>query len=193
MEVRKFATNAMNMNLPFTEGATDSQFAQQLIDFVQRDNQLAALAAKDLAGCVVVSRTVGPNVDPNKWLPKYKLVEDVFTLKQADWNREERYYDLKMLPEEKKNHFMPESDWPGICNMVYDALTIAEATGGGTLCEKETKISGNGVKAKMSRDIMAAVSIKLTGRYPVDQGGQKATKTEVAWAKDYKPCRSTTK
>jgi hypothetical protein len=193
--VRKFATNAMNMNLPFTEGATDSVFAQQLIDFVKRDNQLAALSAPDLAACVVVSRTVGPNVDQSKHLPNYKLIEDPgsFTLKKADWNREERFYDLKLLPEAKKNQYMPESDWPGICNMVFEALTIAEATGGGIMCEKETKITGKGVKAVMSRDIMAAVSIKLTGRYPADQGGQQATKTELAWAQDYKPCRSAAK
>ena len=84
---------------------------------------------------------------------------------------------------------MPESDWPAICNMVFEALTIAEATGGGVMCEAETKITGNGVKAVMSRHIMAAVSIKLTGRYPADQGGKKATASEQAWAKDYKPCR----
>ena len=147
IEVRKFATNAMNLNLPFTEGATDSLFAQQLIDFVKRDNQLAALSTPDLAACVVISRTVGPNVDQSKHLPNYKLIEDPgsFTLKKDDWNREERFYDLDLLPEAKKNPCMPESDWPGLCNMVFEALTIAVRPLVGVSCaRRRPKSRGEG-------------------------------------------------
>ena len=42
----------------------------------------------------------------------------------------------------------------------------------------------------MSRDIMNAVSIKWTGCYPLDMGGQQASAADKSWAKDYKPCRT---
>jgi hypothetical protein len=98
MEVRKFATNALNANLNFTASATTAEFAQQLITFVRKDNNLAAIAAKDLAATVVVARTVGPARNMEKYLPNWKLIEDQFTLMQKDHNREERYCDLNQLP-----------------------------------------------------------------------------------------------
>ena len=89
--------------------------------------------------------------------------------------------------------FMPEKDWAPLCNMVFEALTIAEATGGGAMLEKEKLIHGKGTKARMSRDMIASVVIKQTGFWPNDQGGTKASEEDIKWAQNYKPCRDTTK
>jgi hypothetical protein len=83
---------------------------------------------------------------------------------------------------------MAESEWFAICNLVFDTLTIAESTGYGCSIEVETSPFGNGKRAKMSRDIMSAVSIKKTGCYPRHLGGQPASPADKSWAKDYTPC-----
>jgi hypothetical protein len=190
IEVRKLATNCINLNLPLTVKATSPEFAQQCVALVKRDNKLQSFSTPDLLKCVVNARTMGPLYDLTKWLPNYRLVEDDsnFTLKSTDWGREEQYYDLSRLPAEKQHQFMAESEWFAICNLVFDTLTIAESTGYGCSIEVETSLVGNGKKAKMSRDIMSAVSIKKTGCYPRHLGGQPASPADKSWAKDYTPC-----
>jgi hypothetical protein len=69
-----------------------------------------------------------------------------------------------------------------------EALTIAEATGGGI--QTDMSISKGEGKAGMCRDLVATVSIKRTGRYPANLGGKEATEAERAWAQNYKPRRS---
>jgi hypothetical protein len=190
IEVRKFATNALNANLNFTASATVAEFAQQPIDFVRKDNHLAAIAAKDLAATVVVARTVGPARDMQKYLPNYKLVQDQFTLMQKDWNREERYCDLNQLPAVKEDYIMPEKEWAPLCNMIYSVLTIAEATGAGTLEEKKNGPMGKGRKQELAKNMTTAITIKETGRYPMNhwKKGRKVSEEDKKWAAEWKPC-----
>ena len=47
-EVRKLATNCMNLNLPLTEEATSSEFALQCVSLVKGDNRMWSFSTPDL-------------------------------------------------------------------------------------------------------------------------------------------------
>jgi hypothetical protein len=48
IEVRKLATNCMNLNLPLTEEATSSEFALQCVSLVKGDNRMRSFSTPDL-------------------------------------------------------------------------------------------------------------------------------------------------
>jgi hypothetical protein len=85
---------------------------------------------------------------------------------------------------------MPEKEWPAVCNMLYDVLTIAEATGDGTLEEKKQGHMGKGKKQELANNMILAVTIKKTGRYPMNhrKHGSKVSEADKKWAAEWKPC-----
>ena len=179
------ATNIAMHNFPFTAD-WNANTIEQLRTFLSVDNKYASFGTPELE----LTRSSKPLVKPDKpqaWEMYILDDPDQLTLRPNDVGRLESFYAYDKLPPACTGNPMPQSEWPNIMNLIFEALTFTEAAGGGAMMASRL---GSGAKAALAQQMMDITSVRETRKW---SNGKQASDRDYAYACSFKPYPNATR
>jgi hypothetical protein len=197
VEIRKLATGLQSLaaaSLTLGENDSLAHMVEEIKHYITLENREASISmdnineAKELRPIINPKKPINPGTGSEKYLPNWKIRTGdkscpTFTLNSKDVGREVRVINFRKLPTKVYFSRMKAAEWKGICNLIYYALSVTEASGSGLLLDYVPQ-NKKSVKRVLVNDVNTAVHINVLGLLP---NGSTPSRTMVEWAKTYVP------